>query len=447
MTNKPFHLGWFMNGSSVQSWDQPWAGSIGRDWSSGAFHVDAARTLERAKFDFVLWEDLYYVPKHWNDSSDIYLEKSISVPRLDTMTLTPFVAAQTSHIGLVATLPTFAFHPYLLARMMSTLDSLSGGRAAWNVVTGTTNQALRNFGLDGLGDSTDRYARAGEFVEVVKQLWDSWEDGSIVADEQTGVFADPSKVHPVKFDGAHYQYDGTALVSGRSPQGRPVIAQAGASPQGRSLAAAHSDVIVGIGRNLAEMKAYRDDVRAKMAALGRNPDDCKVLFMLTPIVGATDEEAQMKKRLIAEQSERRVEEELADMGKRMDLDLSVLPMDEPLTLDHLTGLTTTGHISYLEKFIGTANGRTLREIALDSYQHESWVEFDVCGSPSTVAGQMEEMMQEIGGDGFMITEHSGAQTRRYLTEIADGLVPELQRRGLVRTEYSHTLLRDNLLEF
>jgi FMN-dependent oxidoreductase (nitrilotriacetate monooxygenase family) len=436
-----------MNGSSVQSWNQPWAGSIGKDWGTGSFHVDAARTLERAKFDFVLWEDLYYVPSHWEASSDLYLKSAVSVPRLDTMTLTPFVANATTNIGLIATLPTFAYHPYLLARMMSTLDSLSQGRAAWNVVTGTTNQALRNFGLDGLGDTTNRYEKAGEYVELVKALWDSWEADSIVADTQSGIFADPTKVHPVSFQGDHYTYQGTSLVSGRSPQGRPVIAQAGASPQGRILAATHSDVIVAVGRNVAEMKAYREDVRRHMVALGRNPDDCKVLFLLTPVVGTDDEDARLRRRFFVEMSERRVLEELGDMGKRMDVDLSVLPMDDPLTADHLKAVHTTGHISYLEKFIGAANGRTLREIALDSYQNENWMEFDITGSARTVAGQMDELMQEIGGDGFMFTAHAGGLSRKYLTEIADGLVPELQKRGLVREEYSHKLLRDNLMEF
>lgn len=444
---KPFHLGWFMSGSSAQGWGNPWSGDVAREWGTGAFHVRAAQLLERAKFDFILWEDLYYVPDHWDASIDIYVEKAISTPRLDTLAMTSFVAGQTRDIGLIATVPNFAYHPYSLARLFSSIDSLSGGRSGWNVVTGTTNQALRNFGHDGLGETVDRYARADEYVELVKALWNTWEEGSVVVDEKTGMFADPSKVHRLNFKGEHYQFDGSPLVSGRSPQGMPAIAQAGASAPGRRLAAAHSDVIVGVAQSVQGMKQYREDVRRIAAELGRNPDDVKVLFLISPMLADSMEEAQMRRNSIKRYAEENVVAELADIGKRMDIDLSILPMDEPLTAEHLSGLHTTGHISYLEKFVKTANGRTLRQMGIDSFVAGNWLEVDLFGTVDVVADRLEEIIDEVGGDGFLFTQGNGNHTTRYMVEIAEGLVPELQRRGLARRDYSQTTLRGHLQEF
>jgi FMN-dependent oxidoreductase (nitrilotriacetate monooxygenase family) len=444
---EPFHLGWFMSGSTAQGWNRPWSGDIAQTWGSGAFHVRAAQLLERAKFDFVLWEDLYYVPDHWHGANDIYVEKAISTPRLDTLALTSFVAGQTQDIGLIATVPNFAYHPYALARLFSSIDSLAQGRAGWNVVTGTTNQALRNFGYDGLGETADRYEKAGEYVDLVKAIWNTWDDDAIIADQLTGSFADPAKVHKLTFEGKHYSFDGSPLVSGRSPQGVPAIAQAGASAPGRRLAAQHSDVIVGVAQSVAGMKQYRDDVRATMVELGRNPDDCKVLFLVTPMLADTQEEAELKRAAIQRYAEANVELELADIGKRMDIDLSVLPMDEPLGEEHLGALHTTGHISYLEKFVKSAKGRTLRQMGIDSYVSGNWAEMDLFGTVETVADKLEAIMAEVGGDGFLFTQGNGNHTTRYMVEVAEGLVPELQRRGLTRREYTRSTLKGHLQEF
>jgi FMN-dependent oxidoreductase (nitrilotriacetate monooxygenase family) len=444
---KPFHLGWFMSGSTAQGWNKSWSGDIARTWGSGAFHVRAAQLLERAKFDFVLWEDLYYVPDHWNGVTDIYVEKAISTPRLDTLALTSFVAAQTRDIGLIATVPNFAYHPYALARLFSSIDSLAGGRSGWNVVTGTTNQALRNFGHEGLGETVDRYERAGEYVDLVKALWNTWEEDAIVADQETGTFADPAKVHRLSFHGAHYSFDGSPLVSGRSPQGVPAIAQAGASPAGRRLAAQHSDVIVGVAQTVEGMKQYRDDVRSTMSALGRDPDACKVLFLITPMLADSMEEAEARRAAVHRYAAENVELELADIGKRMDIDLSVLPMDEPLREEHLSELHTTGHISYLEKFVKSARGRTLRQMGIDSYVSGNWAEMDLFGTVPVVADKLEAIMAEVGGDGFLFTQGNGNHTTRYMVEVAEGLVPELQRRGLTRRDYTRSTLKGHLQEF
>lgn len=441
---QPFHLGWFMDGSSAQGWGVPWSGNVAQEWSTGQFHVDVARTLERAKFDFILWADAYYVPSQWQGMRDLYVERAVGAPRLDSMALSTFVAQATQNIGLVSTMATFAYHPYLLARMTGTLDSLSQGRAAWNVVTGITEEAYQNFGLDTLERHDDRYDRAMEYVELVKKIWDSWGPDSLVLNEDSGVFADPSKVHPVEYQGQFFQHSGGPLISGPSPQGRPVIAQAGASDKGKLLAGTHAEIIVGVGGSVEEMKKYREDVHAVMRAAGRNTDECKILFLISPTIGYTEEEAEARANATKHLAEQHFLSELADVGKRMNIDLSLLPLDEPLGEEHLA-LTTEAQVKYLERFIQRAKGKTLRELGKEYYQSSS--PFRIKGSLDAVASQLEEVMAEVGGDGFLITEHSGAQTRRYVTEIADGLVPVLQRRGLVRREYEHNTLRENLQEF
>ncbi|MFC8193311.1 NtaA/DmoA family FMN-dependent monooxygenase [Cellulomonas sp. NPDC057328] len=444
MSTAPFHLGYFMNGSHAQGWATPWHGTTGKDWRTGSFHVDVARTLERGRFDFLLFEDAYHVPNYWNGSTEAFAHHGVALPRLDTLVLATHVAARTERIGLVATLPTYAYAPYLLARLVGSLDSLSGGRAAWNVVTGSSTIAARNFGRDGLGRPDDRYAHAMEYVELCKRLWDSWDADAILDDHVNGVFADHKKIHDVEFSGEWIQHSGSALVSGPSPQGRPVIAQAGASPAGKLLAATHADVVVAGGRTAQDMKAYRDTVLGHVVEQGRDPDATKVLFSISPVIAPTEEEAQDRLRYMRAEADRHAMIEILDHANRIDIDLSGLPMDEPLTARHLEGLHTDGQRSGLARFVEMAEGRTLRQVGVDSFlaRATQW-----CGSFEQIADKMEETVAEIGGDGFLFSDKAGRHTRRNVVEVVDGLVPVLQRRGLVREEYTETTLRGNLLAF
>ena len=228
-----FHLGWFFQGSSAQAWGEPWTGSIGRDWMRPDLVVDIARALERACFDYMLIEDSSYVGESYGASRDIYLRHALSTPRQDPSVVAAILTQATSHIGIVPTFATFAYPPYLLARLMATLDQVSNGRAGWNAVTGSSDMAARNFGLDGLPEHDTRYDMADEYMAVVNGLWSSWEPGAIVDDAAAGVFADPAKVHSIDYAGQHYRSRGP-LNSGPAPQGRPVIAQAGGSRAGAS---------------------------------------------------------------------------------------------------------------------------------------------------------------------------------------------------------------------
>ena len=437
MTAKPFHLAWFLQGSSIQAWGEQWSGNISEEWMSAGMFVDLARSIERACFDYLLIEDSIYIGQNWQDSRDMFLKNGMSVPRQEPSVVASLMMAATSRLGIVPTLSTFAYHPYLTARIVGTLDQISGGRAGWNMVTGSSDFSGQNFGLDRLPEHDTRYEMAAEYIDVVTKLWASWEPGAIVADRKTGVLIDPDKVHTIDFKGEHYASRGP-LNSGPCPQGRPVIAQAGGSAKGRGTAARYADTVVAHPKGVQAMKDYRDDVRARMVEAGRDPDACKVLFMATPVLANTDEEAQARAALRGVASTQEVNRRLAQMGWTTNIDFSAYDLDEPVG-----ELSTNGHQSSLANFVAKAGGRTLREAILAYTSHGGSV--DLVGTPETVAAQMDEAMQEVGGDGFLLVLPN--VSRKTVAEVTDGLVPALQQRKLVRRGYAHKQFRDNLLEF
>jgi FMN-dependent oxidoreductase (nitrilotriacetate monooxygenase family) len=307
---EPFHLAWFLQGSSAQAWGEPWTGLVGTSWMVPELFTDLARVLERACFDYVLIEDSSYIGESYGASTAIYLENAIAVPRQDPSVIASLMTTVTSRIGIVPTFGTYAYHPYLLARLVATLDQVSSGRIGWNAVTGSSDYAAMNFGLPGMPEHDLRYDIADEYMAAVRALWASWEPGAVIADRESGVLIDPAKVHHANFDGTWFRTRGP-LNSGPCPQGQPVIAQAGGSPRGRAFAARHADTIVAHGKGIDGMKAYRDDVRRHMTAQGRDPDSCKVLFMIAPILGETEELAQEHKQLRAARAAAQIAQRLA----------------------------------------------------------------------------------------------------------------------------------------
>ncbi len=293
----------------------------------------------------------------------------------------------TSRIGIVPTFGTYAYPPYLLARLVATLDQVSAGRAGWNMVTGSSDFAAMNFGMNGMPEHDLRYDMADEYIDVVRQLWGSWEPGAIIADRRTGVLADPAKVHAVNYEGRFYKTRGP-LNSGPAPQGQPVIAQAGGSPRGRQFAAQHADTIVAHPKGIDGMKAYRDDVRRRMAAFGRNPDDCKVLFMIAPIIGETEADAQERKRLREARAAATIPARLAHLGKVMNIDFGKMDLDAPVPDE----LSTNGHQQTLEQLKKLAAGRTLRETMGD--HNVTALSVELIGTPDSVAARMGEIMQK-----------------------------------------------------
>jgi FMN-dependent oxidoreductase (nitrilotriacetate monooxygenase family) len=430
---KPFHLGWFLGNSfGVHGWNQPWGGTGGEDWAQPDLHIEMARALERACFDYLLLEDSLFVPDNYGGSMEFYLARALRVPKNDPLPLVPLLAQATRRLGIVPTISTSFYPPYLLARLIATLDLMSKGRVGCNFVTSTSERAAQNFGLDSHLEHDLRYEMADEFVALVTQLWSSWDADAIVMDRAAGVFVDHTKVRPIDFKGRFFTSRGP-LNTARPPQGRPVLVQAGGSPQGRQFAARHMDSVIAAVSTIGEMKTFRADLRQRVTAAGRDPDSCKVFFVIAPTLGETNAEALERSKRRQAHREAFPELALAQMGSLTDIDFSTFDIDAPIG-----ELTTNGQQGTLKRFL--AQGKTLREIAHNyRYGFE-----DLVGTPEHVAGAMAEVMQEVGGDGFMF---SGLVTRRHVAEITDGVVPALQRLGLVRTAYEHEHFRDNLMAF
>lgn len=433
--SKPFHLAWFLSNSyGVHDWRSPWAGTGARDWSKPDFQIDVARALERAGFDYLLMEDSSFVPDDYGASMEFYLRNAARVPKNDPLPLVPLLAQATEHLGIVATVTTTFYPPFLAARLLATLDHLSDGRAGANLVTATAGRAAQNYGYDEHVEHHRRYEMATEFADVLKALWDSWDDGAVVADAESGVFVDPSKVHDAAFAGRFFATRGP-LNTSPGPQRHPVLTQAGTSPQGRALAAKHADSVLASFDTVEGMKAFRKDMRERLVSEGRDPDSCKILFVVSPTLADTRAGAQDRHARYVQAVREHPQMGLAMMASLTEIDFSTMDLDAPVE-----ELTTNGQQGTLARFL--SRGSTLREIIANyRYGYE-----DLIGTPDDVAAQMEEVMDEVGGDGVLFTAQ-GPFNRRYLAEVTDGLVPALQRRGLTRTEYGADTLRGNLLAF
>jgi FMN-dependent oxidoreductase (nitrilotriacetate monooxygenase family) len=260
-----FHLGWFTY-FGQNAWNEP-LGAGPEPWD-GSLHLDLVRALERACFDYLLLEDTLSIPEVHKGSMATYLKHGIMVPKHDPAPLAAVLGTATRHLGLVTTLSTMAYPPFMLARLAATIDHLTHGRFGWNIVTGTEDAAALNFGMDGLPPRGERYDRADEYVRLVRKLFESWEPDAVVRDFARATYADPAKVHVLDFEGRYFRCRGP-LNTAPSPQGRPTYVQAGGSPRGRQFAASHADSIIATTNGAHGMKAYRDDIRARAAALGR----------------------------------------------------------------------------------------------------------------------------------------------------------------------------------
>jgi FMN-dependent oxidoreductase (nitrilotriacetate monooxygenase family) len=431
-----FHLSWFLGtGFGVQSWQRDWDGDLPASWMQADFYTDMVRSLERACFDYLIIEDTSMVPDRYGDSAEIYLQNAMTAPKHDPVPLASILTQVTSRLGIIPTISTTFTHPFAVARLMSTLDHLSKGRIGWNVVTSSDARAAENYGIE-MPAHDRRYDRAEEFVAAVQELWASWEPDSVVLDHETGTYADFKKVHATHFEGDFFRSRGP-LNTIPSPQGRPVICQAGSSPRGREFSSKNADTIIASTEGVAKMKSFREDVRARAAAWGRNPDDCKVLYLVSPILGETDDEAEAKRRRMRQWSADHVDRVVASMSYNIGIDFSTFDLDAPLGSE----LTTNGHLGTLMNLVGDGQ-ETLRQRV---ERYIPWESTELVGSPTTVARQMAEVMEEVGGDGFLISRPW--VDRRFVTEVTDGLVPALQKLGLVRTSYSHEHFRDNLLDF
>ena len=443
-----FHLGWFLgSGFGIQPWsatngDGPWAGSNVTDWMKPDIYIDLAQSLERAGFDYILIEDTAMVEDSYNGTAEASLRRGFMAPKNDPMPLVPLITGATKHIGVIPTVSTIQYPPYLAARLFTTLDHLTNGRVGMNVVTSVTDRVAQNFGYERHLEHDERYIMAMEWVDVVQQLQDSWKEGAVIADAEAGVYADHTKVQPINFEGTYFKSRGP-LNTIPGPQRLPPICSAGSSELGRELAARYDDTMISMVKSGAAGKIYRDDMRKRVASFGRNPDDVKFQFLATPVIAATDAEAEeqaaAQKAWMA--SDKAIEYNLWNMsytsGGRIDfggIDPDTLVSDIDLSKQN------GEHTSILNLFEGS-EGKTLREVVASSYQI---TDMGLVGSPDTVAGKMGDLMDEIGGDGFLIYLPT---TRMNMALVSDGLAPALRRRGLIRDEYTGKTLRENLLAF
>jgi FMN-dependent oxidoreductase (nitrilotriacetate monooxygenase family) len=430
---KRVHLGWFTN-FTPGDWNQPFSHG-GSPWD-GKFFVEMALAMERACFDYIMLEDTLMVSEAYRGTAEAALKYVLQAPKHDPLPLAAMIAAATTRLGVVATMSTMAYPPFMLARVASTLDHISGGRFGWNIVTSGEDAAAQNFGMDRLPPREMRYAMADEYVDLVCRLFESWEPDAVVMDRERGIYADYRKVHPVHFEGRFFRCRGP-LNTLRSPQGRPAFVQAGGSPRGRAFAAKHADSIIATANLVDGMKQYRDEVRAHAAAAGRNPDDVKVLYLVYPILGETSEEAKAKhQRMVGDPGF--IEAAIASVGSITDIDFSQFDLEAPLPR-----ITTNGEQGSLDKFAQWGSGKTLRQLASERFDSG----LNLVGTPDEVAERMGEAIEAIGGDGFLISTPFQRITRRFINEVCEGLVPALQRRGLARETYTKGTLSETLKEF
>ncbi len=428
-----FHLGWFLGpGITVQGWNEP-GFSRGYDWSKPDVFQDAVRALERACFDLVILEDTSAVPYTYKNSMDYYLKHAAMTPKLDPVVLTPLLAAVTKHIGIAPTLTTTFYPPWLLARTLATLDHYSDGRIGFNIVTATSDAAAQNYGYDKQFEHDLRYDMADEYLDLVGQLWDAWEPDAVVMDEDSHTFIDPAKVKAVNFEGKHYKSRGPLNVP-RSPQGRPVYVAPGGSPRGRKFSGRNAEIVLAGGANAAEMKDYRDEVLKHATAFGRDPSTIKTMFTCVPTVVRDKKEAEETVQAMDKMKVARLEHGLAAISFLSGIDFSKFDLDEPVG-----EIKTNGMQTMLRMFAKHGPQASLRQIMTAPNDFT-----DMIGTADHIAGHMQETMEEVGGDGFLITGHFKP---KYVTSIVDELVPALQKRQLTRTEYGGATFRDHLMAF
>lgn len=407
----------------------------------GAFHnrihywTETAQVLERGKFDAVFIADVLGTYSVYGSNHDAAIKHAVQLPAHDPLMPIAAMAAVTKHIGFAPTISATYAQPYALARQLSTLDHLTEGRIAWNVVTSYLESEAINLALSGRLPKNLRYDRADEFLEVVYKLWEhSWEDEAVVYDKETDTFADPKKVHTINHAGEFFHVPGPHLTE-PSPQRTPVLFQAGASSRGRDFAAKHAEAVFTKGHSLEAMKNYAADIRKRAVEQGRNATDIRIFPMVLPIIGSTEEEAFAKyeklKSLVS------YEGTAALLSGHTGIDLSKYNPDQ-----YLDDMETEAVQGNLDMYTKDPQKRwTLREALQNHGLGNGTAKF--IGTPEQIANKLQKWAVEANVDGFNIAQSYSLETFR---EFVDHVVPELQRRGIYRTDYEGNTLRENLFE-
>jgi FMN-dependent oxidoreductase (nitrilotriacetate monooxygenase family) len=408
-------------GHHLAAWRHPNAYPHGFDIKS---YVTFAQTAERACFDMVFVADVYSLTPDGRHRDTL---------RFEPITLLSALAMVTSRIGLAATATTTYNEPYNVARQFASLDQISHGRAGWNIVTSSSNLEAYNFGYDAHPASENRYKIAHEFVDVVRGLWDSWDEGALPIDKASATFFDPNKLHVLNHVGKNFKVRGPLTIP-RSPQGQPVLVQAGSSDDGKTLAASVAEVIFTIQRDLAGAQAFYKDIKARAIAHGRNPQHALVMPCVMPIIGRSRQEAQDRYEQL--QALIHPEAGLNALSRTLGVDMSGADIDGPLPEVDASKLQSraTGIIETARKHKMTV--REVYEKLVVSKGHRQLI-----GTAAEVADDLQEWFEQGGADGFNVMP---AQMPDGLNDFAEFVIPELQRRGLFRTAYEGTTLRQHL---
>jgi FMN-dependent oxidoreductase (nitrilotriacetate monooxygenase family) len=398
----------------------PGAASVSIDW-----FIENARLAEAAKFDFVFMVDSPFITP---DTTPHYLN------RLEPLTLLSALAVSTSKIGLIATATTSFWEPYNLARLLASVDNISHGRVGWNVVTTGLEGAAKNYGREEHIDHAVRYRRAHEFVEVVKGLWDSYEDDAFPRDKENGVFLDKTKQHALNHKGEFFSVAGPLALS-RSKQGQPVLFQAGISEDGRNLAANIAEGIYAGVEGFDDAVDYYADIKARMVALGRNPDHITIVPSIQPVIEDTDEAAWA--RVGDRQEKLDFNKLLVGLGRPFGYhDFSQYDLDAPFP--DVSNLSLNSYKGNAERIVKRArdNNWTLRETVLNQAERRR----GFVGSPQTVADEIQQWFEGSACDGFNLWVSRPSDFKKFREQV----IPILQERGVFKTEYQHDTLRGHL---
>lgn len=394
------------------------------------FYKHITRRAEAAKFDFVFLADNSGV----READPLIQSRSVETANFEPLTLLSALATVTERIGLIATVSTSFNAPYHTARQFASLDLLSNGRSGWNLVTSATDQEARNFGLDQHMPHSDRYDRAAEYADVVRGLWDTFEDDSFLFDKAGGHLCDPDKIHVLNHNGPYFRVRGPLNV-GRSPQGQPVLVQAGSSETGKELAAMTADVVFTAQQTTDQAVGFYSDVKRRMARYGRPQDQLKIMPGVMPVVGRTSQEADDK----FETLQRLIHPDVgvALLSVVIGTDLRGLPIDGPLPELPVTNATVSRQKLLVD--MARREKLTIRDLYLRTAAARGhWI---VKGTPDQVADQLAERFLKHGSDGFNImpTHFPGG-----LDDFIEMVLPELRRRGLFRHDYAGSTLREHL---
>ena len=394
--------------------------------------IELARLLERGGFDALFLADVIGTYDLYRGGPETAIQEAVQIPANDPMPLIPAMATATEHLGFAFTSSVLQVPPFTFARQISTLDHITRGRIAWNIVTSYLPNAGTNLGFGGLPPHDERYARAEEYLEVAYKLWEgSWEEDAVLCDTARGRYADPARIHPIDHAGAYYEVEGPHL-SEPSPQRTPLLFQAGSSERGREFAATHAECVFMFAsmRSLKASTGVVRDIRARAARRGRGPEDILFFQGVTPVVGGTEAEAEAKAADYVAQSS--VDGGLAHMSGSVGVDLGAIDLDAPLA-----SLETDAMQGVVRGLIESAPDKSLT--FRDLVRSRASGQF-LTGTPEQIADRFQAW-HEAGVDGFNIVY---AVTPGTFADFIEGVVPELRRRGLVQSDYAPGTLREKL---